>query len=228
MYAGYTQLKILDVNNIGNLLPKCMPASWLNGRSSVVEWNPTEFGHPPAGWLESVWLFLINHASRDLGIVNGLPLIPCRTVERSAPDSRDSVTVVELVQLSTEHTCLARKMDGLTLSDEVEQVVRLVGVTVVDELPDYVKSHPLVMKLYVFSPTYLGVLRALERQCAIEGQDVVVSSIADHASAEQKRALRQLFCKLSMYELTREYMDLLVQLPLFEACLLYTSDAADE
>lgn len=217
VYTGYTQLKILDVNNIGNLLPKCMPASWLNGRLSVVEWNPTEFGHPPAGWLEAVWLFLINHASRDLGIVNGLPLIPSRTLERSVPDSHDHVTVVELVQLSTEHTCLARKMDGLTLSDEVEQVVRLVGVTVVDELPDYVKSHPLVMKLYVFSPTYLGVLRALERQCVAEGQDVVVSLIAEHATAEQKRALRQLFCKLSVYELTREYMDLLVQLPLFEA-----------
>lgn len=208
---------MLDVNNIGKLLHKCMPAAWLNGRSKVAEWNPAEFGHPPAGWLESVWLFLINHASRDLGVVSGLPLIPSRTVERSVPDSKEPQTVMELVQLSTEHTCLARQMDGLTLSAEVEAVVRLVGVTVVDELPDYVKSHPLVLKSYVFSPTYLGVLRALERLCAAEGQDVVISMIADHATAEQKRALRQLFSKLSSYELSRDYMDLLVELPLFEA-----------
>ena len=182
-----------------------------------MEWNPAEFGHPPAGWLESVWLFLINHASRDLGIVRGLPLIPVRTIERSLPGGKDPETVLELVQLSTEHTCLARNMDGLSLSREVEEIVQLVGVTVVDELPDYVKSHPLVLRSYVFSPTYLGVLRALERQCAAEGEDVIISRIADHATVEQKRSLRLLFSKLSVYELSREYMDLLVQLPLFEA-----------
>jgi len=108
-------------------------------------------------------------------------------------------------------------MDGLSLSREVEDVVRLVGVMVVDELPDYVKSHPLVLRQYVFTPTYLGVLRALERQCASEGQDVIISRISEHATAEQKRALRQLFSKLSVYELSRDYADLLVQLPLFEA-----------
>ena len=210
-------MKILDVNNIGQLLHKCMPASWLSVRSAVVEWNPAEFGHPPAGWLESVWHFLVTHASRDLGIVNGLPLIPSRTIERSAPDGKDRQTVVELVELSTDRSCLARKMDGVSLSGDVEEIVRLVGVTVVDELPDYVKSHPLVLRLYVFSPTYLGVLRALERQCSSQGQDVVISLIADHATLEQKRALRQLFSKLSVYELSREYMDLLVQLPLFES-----------
>ena len=215
--AGYTQLKVLDVNNIGKLLHKCMPTSWLNGRSKVVEWNPAEFGHPPAGWLESVWLFLINHASRDLGIVNGLPLIPSRTIERSVPGRKEPEKVVELVQLSTDQTSLARSLDGLSLSRDVEEVVRLVGVTVVDELPDYVKSHPLVLKLYVFSPTYIGVLRALERQCASDGQDVVVSLIADNATVEQKRALRQLFSKMSVYELSRDFVDLLVQLPLFEA-----------
>ena len=207
--AGYTQLKVLDVHNIGRLLHKCLPSSWLSGRrAAAVEWNPAQFGHPPAGWLESVWQFLVNHAPRDLGIVTGLPLIPSRSTARS---------VLELVPLSTDHTCLARSMDGLNLSREVEEVLQLIGVTVVDELPDYVKSHPLVLRLYVFSPTYLGVLRAVERQCALEGQDVIVSLIADRATAEQKRDLRQLFSKLSVYELSREYLDLLSQLPLFEA-----------
>ena len=201
---------MLDVNNVGRLLHKCMPSSWLGGRSTTaVEWNPSAFGHPPAGWLESVWLFLVNHAPRDLAFVDGLPLIPSRTVERDA--------VTELVPLSASATCLARQMDGVSLSVDVEDVVRLVGITVVDELPDYVKSHPLVLRLYVLSPTYLGVLRALERRCSADGPDVVASVIAERASAEQKRALRQLFGKLSVYELSREYVDLLVQLPLFEA-----------
>jgi len=212
--VGYTQLKILDVSNIGRLLPKCMPSSWLTGRSAVVEWNPGEFGHPPAGWLEAVWHFLVNFASRDLSIVDGLPLIPCRTVERSTPDGND---VMELVQLSGDQTCLAREMDGLSLSRELEDVVRLVGIIVIDDLPDYVKSHPLVLRQFVFSPSYLGVLRALERQCSSRGQDVIISLIAEHATVDQKCALRQLFSKLSVYELSREYSDLLVQLPLFEA-----------
>jgi len=73
-------------------------------------------------------------------------------------------------------SCVARSMDGLSLSGEVEDVARLCGVTVVDELPDFVKSHPLVLRSYVFSPTYLGVLRALERQCSSEGQHVIIGS----------------------------------------------------
>ena len=77
-------------------------------------------------------------------------------------------------------------------------------MTVVDELPDYVKSHPVVLRLYVCSPTYLGVLRALERRCAAQGPEVVSATIAERATTEQKRALRQLFAKLSVYELSRE------------------------
>ena len=86
MCAGYTQLKLLDVNNVGKLLHKCVPSSWLSaaGRSApggpsaagLVEWNPSSFGHPPAGWLEAVWQFLVNHAPRDLAFVHGLPLVP--------------------------------------------------------------------------------------------------------------------------------------------------------
>jgi len=44
----------------------------------------------------------------------------------------------------------------------------------------------------------------------------LIARITEHATAEQKRALRQLFSKLSSYELTRDYLDLLTQLPLFE------------
>ena len=46
--------------------------------------------------------------------------------------------------------------------------------------------------------------------------DWLIARITEHATAEQKRALRQLFSKLSSYELTRDYLDLLTQLPLFE------------
>ena len=81
----------------------------------------------------------------------------------------------------------------MTLSTlSCRQVLRLVGVTVVDELPDYVKSHPLVLRLYVFSPTYLGVLQALQRRCCRHGTDAIAALIAEHASVDQKRALRQL------------------------------------
>jgi len=209
--AGYTQLKMLDVKTVGKLLHRCMPSSWLTGRSPVVEWNPSSFGHPPPGWLESVWQFLVNHAARDLTFVDGLPLIPSRSV----PDG--AVTVTELVPLSSARTCVARLMDGLTLSVDVEEVLRSIGVTVVDELPDYVKSHPLVVRQYVFSPTYLGVLRAVERRCSADGVPAIASLIGDRATADQKRALRQLFGKLSVYELSRDYADLLAELPLFEA-----------
>jgi len=107
-------------------------------------------------------------------------------------------------------------MDGVHLGPEVEQVVERLGITVVDELPDYVKSHQLVIRSYVFAPTYLGVLRAIERQCAIENRDTVVNKLANNTTAEQKQALRELFAKLSVYEIPRTCLELLTHLPLFE------------
>ena len=129
LLAGYTQLKLLDVNNVGRLLHKCMPAAWLGaGRpaagtcsaAGAVEWNPSAFGHPPPGWLQSVWAFLVSHAPRDLSMVDALPLVPARVAERQLANTTETVT--ELVPLSTDQTTVARRLDGLSLSADVEQV----------------------------------------------------------------------------------------------------------
>lgn len=123
---------------------------------------------------------------------------------------------MELIPLGADNVCLARAMDGISLGAEVEEVLKKIGVPVIEDLPDYVKSHQVVARSYVFAPTYLGVLRAIERRCQTETRDVIVAKIASDTTPEQKRALRELFAKISVYEVPRPCIELLSHLPLFE------------
>jgi len=158
--TGYTQLKVLDPVLVGKLLPRCLPPAWMTGGTKI-EWNPKELGHPPEKWLESLWLFMARCSPRDLSSVDGLPILPVRTAQRLVGPKKELQTVTELLRLSPSSVSIARTMDGLSLSADVEEIVSALGISVVDDLPDYVKAHPLVSKLYIFSPTYIGVLKVL-------------------------------------------------------------------
>lgn len=199
---------------MGKLLPRCLPQQWLN--KPRVEWNPREYAHPPEIWLESLWLFLVRSSPRDLNSVNGLPILPARTIQKMVANKKEQESVTELVTLSVTNVCLVRTMDGVSLSPEVEEVVQAIGIPVINELPDYVRSHPVVTKQYVYAPTYMGVLKALERRCAAEGKDTVIRRTLQMTSPQQKRSLRALFSKVSLYEIQRDCLEMLSQLPLFE------------
>lgn len=214
MLTGYTQLKVLDAGLVGKLLPRCLPQQWLN--LPRVDWNPHEYGHPPENWLESLWLFLVRSSPRDLNSVDGLPILPVRTIQKTPPNKKEPQTVTELIPLSLSNVVLVRTMDGVTLSMDVEEIVQAIGIPVVNELPDYVKSHPIITKLYVFAPTYMGVLKAIERRCAAEGRDTIVRRMTDMTTPQQKRSLRALFSKISLYEIQRDCLEMMSQLPIFE------------
>lgn len=205
---------MLDAGLVGKLLPRCLPQQWLH--KPKVDWNPLEYGHPPENWLESLWLFLVRSSPRDLSSVDGLPILPARTIQKMSGNKKDQHTITELVVLSLSNVCVARTMDGVSLSPEVDEVIQVIGIPVVNELPDYVKSHPAITKLYVFAPTYMGVLKALERRCAAEGRDTIIRRILDMTSLQQKRSLRAVISKVSLYEIQRDCLEMLSQLPLFE------------
>ena len=124
--------------------------------------------------------------------------------------------MIELVPLSLNNVCLARTLDGMTLNPDVEEIVEKIGISVIDNLPDYIKSHPLATKHYIFLPSYIGVLKAIERKCISLGRDVVMRRILENTSPLQKKSLRILLSKISLYEITRDCQDVILQLPIFE------------
>lgn len=158
----------------------------------------------------------MTHSPRDLSAVERLPLLPGRTVLKTCPESNKLIKVMELVPLSNSKVSIARHMDGISLGSKMEEIAVKIGITVVDDLPDYIKLHPLITKNYIFSSSYIGVLRALNRLCTSEGEDKIVERILQCTTADEKRCLRELFAKISTYEMLPEYQELLWHLPIFE------------
>lgn len=213
---GFTQLKIIDASLLAQLIPQCLPKSWQNGRG-VVEWMPGEPGHPPAGWLELLWNFLVTTSPRDLSAVEKLPILPGRTlIKQCEEESSRAIKVIELVPLTNSRVSIARQMDGISLGTEMEEIASKIGITVVDDLPDFIKLHPLITKSYIFSSSYIGVLRAFVKLGAMEGQERIAQRIFEDTTPEEKRCLCQLFAKISGYEMLPEYHSLLSHLPIFE------------
>jgi sacsin len=84
LLKGFTQLKLVDANILGQLLPRGLPKLWnlspetSEDGSGMVEWLPGESGQPPVGWLESLWNYLVTNSPQDLSAFEGLPIIPAR------------------------------------------------------------------------------------------------------------------------------------------------------
>ena len=133
-----------------------------------VEWNPTGVRSPPREVArESLW-HLYGTLLPPRGLLNSVEGLayPPRRGHSSGP--RQPARDPQTHHAAPAPECLQRcpsplSMDGLSLGGDVEDIVAALGISVVDDLPDYVKAHPLVSKLYIFSPTYLGVLKAIDR-----------------------------------------------------------------
>lgn len=158
----------------------------------------------------------MTNSPRDLSAVERLPLLPGRTMLKTCPETNKVIKVMELVPLSNSKASIVRHMDGISLGSKMEEIATKIGITVVDDLPDYIKLHPLITKSYIFSSSYIGVLRALNRLGASDGEDKVIERILQCTTADEKRCLRELFAKISAYEMLPEYQELLWHLPIFE------------
>ena len=110
---------------------------------------------------------------------------------------------------------MLQEMDSDELDDHLQDILHKMGVNVISELPSYIKAHPHVGKKYVFSPTYMGVLKCLVKLTHTHGLEGVVDKV-QHLSVEDKQKLCQVCAKISSYELKADYKMFLQQLPLFQ------------
>ena len=147
---------------------------------------------------------------QDLTGVEQIPLVP---VHRQGEGEE---LAIDMMPLSSTAVLVVRQMDGISLGAGLEAILDKIGVSVIEELPDFIKIHPLVTKHYVFSPSYIGVLQAIHKLCLLHSQLAVAQQIMDLTNDDEKRKLRELFAKISAYEVTDLVYELLHNLPLFE------------
>ncbi len=210
VFAGYTQLKVLSKDVIGELIQQSLPSDWLN--VDCVTWTPGQNGHPSSDWLENIWVYLQQNFQRDLSSFERLPIIPVASKPGGA---------IDLVPLYSFSGIVMRTMDGLSVENGTEDILKNLGVTVIDELPLFIRAHPLVAELYIFSPSFVGILKALYRICEHTGMDLFAQQLDSLTSAVDKKCLRSLFCRMSPYDLQlrSELRELLQRLPLFETLI---------
>ena len=71
--SSYTQLTLLTVNDVAQLLPQSMPSSWRSGYNSFVSMASSNF---PSSWFESFWKWVRNH---NLKLFQNLFVLPVGT-----------------------------------------------------------------------------------------------------------------------------------------------------
>jgi hypothetical protein len=201
---GYTQLKVLDDEAILNGLSICLPQAWIQEPDKVT-WDPNGFGQPPQEWLGQLWEYLTKQHYMNLLPFEKLPLIPVKVYDGKT----------DLVPLANKCSLICRDFDGASLDQTMTSLLEKLGVTVIEELPSFIKAHPLVTRKYTFTPTAIGVLKSVIALTNITGLPDVLNKITN-LKPEEKRSLRLLFSKIYPHELKTDYRDVLRHLPLFE------------
>ena len=192
------QLRHLNKDIVKQWLPAVVPTQQSNCGHKI--WYPQRLGCPPVSWIEEVWKYLGKHFP-DLHEFEHLPLVQVEV----------SSEAVILAQLQSPSTLVVRALNDLVLDDLIVSVLRTVGVTIIEELPDFISSHPACFK-YVHQPTVSGVLKAL--LAVLKNGTVPIHLDLQGSSKEEKCALRKFLSRVP--SLDQNAKELLRMLPMFE------------
>ena len=197
---GSTQLKQLCQDDVAALLPKSLPPDWSEGET--VHWYPglAAYNHPKTEWLELVWSYLMMHfATREeLSRFQGLPLIPLDI----------SQVPVSLARLELPSKIVVRSLHGNCLDGILTNVLKELGLIIMEEFPVFLSSHRAVANTFVHPPSPEGVLKGLTASRS------ETNSSLHSVTSQGKCFLRSFVSRVTFLE--PEEKKLLCRLPLFE------------
>ena len=139
----------------------------------------------------------------ELSKLENLPLIPLDFAKNA----------VTLTRLKKSSKVVVRALDEDQLEKRVTDVLKDLGVMVMDCCPSFLLSHRVALKTFVKPPTVRGVLQAMH-VTSTERDRGMLSAILVGKDPEEKRALRNFFAKATHFDSKEK--DLLLCLPLFE------------
>ncbi|XP_048582130.1 sacsin-like [Nematostella vectensis] len=195
--SGKTQLRSLDAEAVATHLKDALPSDWFNNTS--VLWYPERFDHPSVEWFKQLWRYFVDHFPFHLNRFGGLPLIPV-TPLTSSP--------VKMAPMNTTPVTLALSYKGDSLPTKVKEVLTECGITVVEELPQCIESHPGVVPQFVRRPDSQGVVEALVQVLRSFPQAFPRNLSLEH--------VRHLKAFLSGAKLSEPQKQVLRKLPVFE------------
>ena len=203
--SGKTQLQLLSRNHVPSLLWESLPFGWNIVHS--VSWFPGDknHNHPPKHWIQIVWRYLGKHftTSKALQSLEGLPLIPLNM----------SQTPVILTQLSHPSKVVVKRLNWEYIDEPLSEVLKKIGVLVIDDCPGFISQHPTVLGTYLNPPSIKGVLKAMV-VCS-STMETFLKSIRE-MSTKEKQILRCFLANARPDDVGKKEHNLLCSLPLFQ------------
>ena len=197
---GCTQLKQLCQDDVAALLSKSLPPDWSEGET--VHWYPglAAYNHPKTQWLELVWSYLMtNFATREeLSRFQGLPLIPLDIAQ----------VPVSLARLELPSKIVVRSLHGNCLDGILTNVLKELGLIIMEEFPVFLSSHRAIVNTFVHPPSPDGVLKGLTAYLSEK------TSSMHSVTNQGKCFLRSFVSRVTFLE--PEEKKFLCRLPLFE------------
>ena len=197
--AGLSQLRVLDAPIVVSLLQKILPKK--QGMEDTMTLD--EMSKLTPNWLEKLWIFLRKHFPGDLGLLTDLPVLPLNC---SLP--------MTLVPIRLPSSAVCHSAMGAELPADMCEILKDIGVHVVEELPVYVQNHAAVIGNYVRLPLPPDVVECMKEAC--EKSEKSAHAIFAGFTADQRNALVSFLNRISPHEITEELICFLRQLPLFE------------
>ncbi|XP_063069583.1 sacsin-like isoform X1 [Engraulis encrasicolus] len=194
---GIFKIINLDRQNVADLTRQHLPLDWKIDRGYVT-WDLDNPKHPRRGWLVAFWKYLNSHWD-DLSHFVGMPIV---AVEPFGIDSRSLL----LAKLEENSTLVFQHSKHSSLSDQVQNVVRNVGGTVI-ERDECLKHNDI--ETFVFPPSPKNLLKVFLNISS----DRVINGI--HSTpCKEKEELKSVLSSLD--SLSSKEQNIVSQMPLFQ------------
>ncbi|XP_039546795.1 sacsin-like [Pimephales promelas] len=186
----------LNANHVVALTKKHLPMDWKVTQDHVT-WNTEDDHHPPKSWLSEFWKFLRTEWN-ELNDFIDIPLIPLEPLQSSGNS-------ILLARLQRNTTLIFQSSGVSSLSDHVQNVLRMVGCTVIKR-DECLRHHDI--ERYVLPASPRSVLQVFVNS----HRDQVIKGI-DSGSSREKEELKVYLSSLD--SLSNAERNLLSMLPIF-------------
>ena len=207
LFLEVTQLRILCEDDVPSLLCEALPPEWNKG--TTVSWYPDDkHNHPPRDWIKVVWRYLQEHFTtvEDIQSLEKLPLIPLSMAQ----------TPVTLARLCIPSRVVVKHLNDDCLDDTLTNVLRKLGVIVMNDFPAYLRHHPAVLGTFVHPPSAKGVLKAMVTSSGQMAAGTFPEIVRKMLSANDKQLLRLFLARVRRSYLGQAEYNLLCSLPIFQ------------
>ncbi|CAD5123853.1 DgyrCDS12159 [Dimorphilus gyrociliatus] len=159
-----------------------------------------------AEWFENLWKHLCREFSTDLSNFEKLPIILLESDDNST----------RLLKLDAGPLTLLKSAMGITLPEKVLYFLEKSGLCILEGIPNFVASHPLMLGNYVKLPVFEDIMEALYSSSQSCDKNSWRDNIRENCTSEEREAFREWIVSNRTQKIQSKHIELLKNMPLFE------------